>query len=618
MTMITNNEFIFSVKQIFTTVLEGKDGYYIAPYQRGYKWGKYVRVMFQDILNACNKDSDKDYYLNFISIKSTEIEGKSYLELIDGQQRITTLVLFWSLVNKQKDDLSITLSNTYTGIDIDLIDKLIVCRQRSESLSLLLDLNNHLDNTQDNYYLRTAVIEINSFLQELKSSNYNFQKYLDYFSNHVKIIINEEKTGISAAEIFGNLNSNKVDLTDTYLVKGLLLSLASRDTDGQETKRYREIMESRTVMGRLWDEIYYWTDSKPVKLYFWGSKFPIDKSTHPLDVLIELTAEDLDIEILKEEDDPFPIFNSLYKIVNKYSSATQFLDRLKAKYWFFKRMYESKNNTIHNLLGLILYSIGDNQTNRVKLLKELSCKKDDTIILTYLKKEQLNNLQNIVVKDLQYNINNFEIYKVLLSISAIDDQLGSFSKFNFFNFINTENGWSIEHIFPQNITISKQSKKYIDNWLTSISKTEGINQDEINEFKEKAKKIYEFEGNKDMKSEINQLNQEATVLFDRIVDSLDIETDSIGNLALLGLIDNIKLSNALFEEKKYKLLSYSSKGSFVPKHTFSAFNKTIINDASLIFQQNNLWTNKEIIEHRNWLSDKIDSIKKELTPISND
>ncbi|MBK6380086.1 MAG: hypothetical protein IPF72_10340 [Chitinophagaceae bacterium] len=68
----------------------------------------------------------------------------------------------------------------------------------------------------------------------------------------------------------------------------------------------------------------------------------------------------------------------------------------------------------------------------------------------------------------------------------------------------------------------------------------------------------------------------------------------------------------MFEEKKYRLLSYSSKGSFIPKHTFSAFTKSIIDNDSLIFAQNNVWTNKEISEHKAWLSDKIEAIIKDL------
>ncbi|MBK6380087.1 MAG: hypothetical protein IPF72_10345 [Chitinophagaceae bacterium] len=124
----------------------------------------------------------------------------------------------------------------------------------------------------------------------------------------LKLLLIEEIAGISAAEIFGNLNSNKVDLTDTYLVKGLLLSLASRDTDTQEPKRYREIMESRTVMGRLWDEIYYWTDSTPVKIFFFGSSFTNEKSSHPLDVLIKMVADDLKIEIEENLDDSISCF----------------------------------------------------------------------------------------------------------------------------------------------------------------------------------------------------------------------------------------------------------------------------------------------------------------------
>lgn len=612
--MATNNDFIYSVKEIFSTFLKGKgkDGFYIAPYQRGFKWGKYVRVMLQDIKNACDRNSDKDYYLNFISIVETEVEGNHYFELIDGQQRITTIVLFWSLFYKFKDELDTNLSITYDGISHELTDKLVISRQRDEPLNILFDLNTDVSDTQDNFYLRGAIKEILDFFNELKAEHYNFQKYLSYFSNHVKIIINEEKLGISAAEIFGNLNSNKVDLTDTYLVKGLLLSLASRDTDNQEAKRYREIMESRTVMGRLWDEIYYWTDSKPVKLFFFGPTFPTDKSMHPLDILIRMTAEELNINIESDIDDSYPIFNNLYKHVNRNSSATHFLEVLKSKYWFFKRLYESKDNTIYNLLGLVLLNFGNSLEKRVGLLKELSAKKDDSEILTLLRERQFSIIQHIDVAALLYGKHDKDISKILLAISAIDDQLGSFAKFNFYNYLNTENGWSIEHIFPQNITISKQSKIYINNWLSTFQRDVDVRLEDLENFKATTEAIYAIEGKPEKKTELIQLTQKATEIFERIVASLDIQTDSVGNLALLGLVDNIKLSNALFEEKKYRLLSYTGKGSFVPKHTFSIFNKSIINNDSLVFEQNNIWTNKEISEHKTWLTDKIESIKTAL------
>lgn len=608
--MITKDEFIFSVKHMFSTVLDGKQGYYIAPYQRGFKWGKYVRIMLQDIKNACDKDSDKDYFLNFISIIETEVDGQQYLELIDGQQRITTLVLFWSLVKKNAKDLGISFSSTYDGIDNMLTDKLLISRQRSEPLELLFDLNTDVSDSQDNFYLRDAIHEILDFLLVLKNENYNFQKFLTYFSHRVKIIINEEKNGISPAEIFGNLNSNKVDLTDTYLVKGLLLSLASRDADTQESKRYREIMESRTVMGRIWDELYYWIGSKPVKSFYFGKSIPSDKSMHPLDILIKMTAEELNINI-EETIDSYPIFNSLYKHINKYTLATEFLEELKAKYWFLKRLYESRNNSIFNLLGLVLINMGNNLQKRIEIIKELSTKKDDDGIIKYLNFNQLNCIENIQVDKLVYGKNDNDIFKILLAVSVIDDDLGSFAKFDFYNYLNSENGWSIEHIFPQNISISKQSKKYIESWIATIQNFEDTRKDAEN-FKSITEKIYKLEGNPSSKFELDQLHQEATTIFERIVDSLNIETDSIGNLALLGLIDNIKLSNALFEEKKYRLLSYSSKGSFVPKHTFSIFNKSIISNSSLILEQTNIWTNKEIVEHKIWLSEKIETIKTEL------
>lgn len=78
-----------------------------------------------------------------------------------------------------------------------------------------------------------------------------FEKYL---KEKVMLITNEESSFVSAEEVFMNLNDNRVPLTSSYLIKGLLLTLAARHDDKREYN-YKEIIDQRVIMGRQWDEI---------------------------------------------------------------------------------------------------------------------------------------------------------------------------------------------------------------------------------------------------------------------------------------------------------------------------------------------------------------------------
>ena len=90
---------MYSLQGIFTEFLEDaeKEGFMIPAYQRGYKWrseggNSQVEVLLRDLFNAFDTNR-KRYYLQFITVK----EGLNDLEVIDGQQRLTTLTIFFSV-----------------------------------------------------------------------------------------------------------------------------------------------------------------------------------------------------------------------------------------------------------------------------------------------------------------------------------------------------------------------------------------------------------------------------------------------------------------------------------------------------------------------------------------
>ena len=72
-----------------------EEQYIIPPYQRAYSW-EYDEcfTLYSDIMEAFqNKDNQEDYFIgNIVIAKSSSDKDK--LEVIDGQQRLTTLLLF--------------------------------------------------------------------------------------------------------------------------------------------------------------------------------------------------------------------------------------------------------------------------------------------------------------------------------------------------------------------------------------------------------------------------------------------------------------------------------------------------------------------------------------------
>ena len=70
----------------------------IPDYQRGYAWGKLQINDFWSDLN--NLDKDRIHYTGMITVKNKE----EYYHVIDGQQRLTTIMILLKVVLDQFDD----------------------------------------------------------------------------------------------------------------------------------------------------------------------------------------------------------------------------------------------------------------------------------------------------------------------------------------------------------------------------------------------------------------------------------------------------------------------------------------------------------------------------------
>ncbi|HFU3842604.1 TPA: DUF262 domain-containing protein, partial [Streptococcus suis] len=90
--------------------------YIIPRYQREYSWGtEQLDDFYNDVINNCqfiNEGSrNNDYFFGTVMLVGDMIQHKSPLQLVDGQQRITTFTIFLSVLSKLSKNYDEKISN---------------------------------------------------------------------------------------------------------------------------------------------------------------------------------------------------------------------------------------------------------------------------------------------------------------------------------------------------------------------------------------------------------------------------------------------------------------------------------------------------------------------------
>jgi hypothetical protein len=587
-----NSELVFSVKNIFSEYLiktSGSSGhnynYHIPAYQRGYKWSSNphgaVSILLNDLAEAYSTfrlQGHKEYYLQYITLKKNE-KGR-YLEVIDGQQRLTTLSLLLSVYSMILDidnlaecKLEYAIRGTFFNDHIynreNLTELLNTSWDPKQGLMLKEPVNN-----QDVFYIYSAAKKINSFIRTL--SDDELKPFYEFILNAVKIIVNVVDRHVVSEKVFSNLNSNKVALTEAELIKGLLITRVSRDHIQKSSgMTYREMLEFRMVIGRQWDEISRWTTEPKVKSFF----FPDTSGIYGLLKLVAIsfeTAENKLDETMADKD--YPMFNFFHKLGN----VSETFERIREYAASLRDWYDETED--YNLLGYCFFARSNSSKRNSILLKGVKSKKH--VFKDYLLKEVVRLLPQKLAKDLYYHLDDNDIHHILLALSVF--LKGRDVRFDFYAYINER--WSLEHIFPQspegkNKKLNQDDKDRIIEMLGAAAT-------------DKIKKVLQ---RKERTEDQKQLYYEAL--------GKEPFLNSLGNMCLLTSEDNASNGCGFFNDKRTNILSLISEGSFVPRHTFEVFSKMVIAE-----DPGNLlhWTKRNIEQHTKFIQTRIDEIKDQL------
>lgn len=265
--LLHNTESIFMDKGYLS--LYGKHYYNIPLYQRGYKWTTKQVLKLLDDIDRFTPTLGKFYCVQNITL----IPQQEYFNVVDGQQRLATMVLILSCLNEKdlvRNKVRFPINSIRERTN-EFINEYI-----TNGNSDLVDLfptwdsfirTHHEYDHQDIYFLFHSHLAINNWFNT-KDSGY-IEEFNKKLKEHVKFIVNYIEDS-DEVKIFGNLNSKKIFLDGADLVRAILITRVTLEESKRETdiKNIVRVNERRVRIGWQLDEINNWWSGDSVNNYF--------------------------------------------------------------------------------------------------------------------------------------------------------------------------------------------------------------------------------------------------------------------------------------------------------------------------------------------------------------
>lgn len=238
--------------------------YKIPQYQRPYKWeDEQVDKLWEDIFDAFENKEDNYFLGSIITAKPRDNEKSAYVDVVDGQQRLTTLMILFCVVRDLYPKLNAgkTEENPF-AVDIDTISSSISLFGKSKRLKLFTHRQHQSDfesiilngvttelkkpykylvrtDEEPKYkFINTAVL-FKIKLEELGKEQ--AEELINYIFNQVKIIRIDCKNREFAIKLFQVLNDRGMDLTAADLIKSYLLErLYTKYKEDPDTSKIKE------------------------------------------------------------------------------------------------------------------------------------------------------------------------------------------------------------------------------------------------------------------------------------------------------------------------------------------------------------------------------------------
>lgn len=541
--------------------------YLIPSYQRGYRWTEiHVMALLEDIDAFLQKQSVgatiQSYCLQpIVVVERQDNEGKRIWEIIDGQQRLTTLYIILK-----------RLGRTCYEIFFD---------KRDKSTGFLRDLSPDTlcHDNPDFHFMSEAYRCIDRWFTKKEEEDIT---YADEFAvkllKNVQVIwYNVKLASTSAPEqdsekinIFNRLNIGKIPLDDAELVRALLISRVDEQTEHEKLMRQAELSNE-------WHEIEQWLKQDEV----WSFLTSKNYDNH-IQIIFELMAKN-------QNSENYSTYKWFERQVRNADNETQKAKELwkEVKHVFGKLRYWYNDRDLYHFIGFLLST---NIARTDEILHKSGQDKDT--FRKWVAAQVLGFLDSVNIKELSYTENHKELTNVLLLFNVLSvQQLKANPQnrfpFNLYNNIKKEEKWSLEHIHAQRsqdpLKRMDVIKRWIDDTLASIEHVDDI-------VKPSDTHAADIDGRAEpahvclteLKARLRDMSQMAEIdidefnsLKDKIIDAFESESTKheLENMALLSRPANASLNNAIFPVKRNRIIQMEREGKFIPPCTRNVFLK---------------------------------------------
>ena len=592
--------------------------FFIPSYQRGYRWtDQQVKDLLSDIWEFSKKKKQEYefYCLQPLVVKLMSDEEKKeckldnadeWYEVIDGQQRLTTIFL---ILSSLKDAISILGLPTY-------LYELKYQRESKEFnvTNFLNDISKSRvinDSYVDFFYMSSAYNTIVSWMKNNKVNKGDFCNALLKYeldsnqdkprdkANNVRFIW-YESVNEDPIKVFTRLNIGKISLTNAELIKALFLN---RSNFGGKDSEHLKLRQQE--IASEWDNIEYTLQNDEFWLFLHDKGY--DRPTR-IDFIFDLICEQ---EALGRYDDigtdDYKTFRYFYEYFWSGSSDIEKCwKEVKSYFQTFKEWFDDLE--VYHYVGYLIeykHSISE-------LVSEWYKSSDKNTFVSFLKAEVKKIIDKCPKLDFQYKEDGSDKGKckpILLfhNVQTVVNQnmnnlnneaykLGVFYKFPFH--LYKLESWDVEHI-NSNTTNDEEDTDTQKEWLLNVF----LSSDD-----ETQKKICDYcnETDEDNKSKIFN---DIKFKYPQNEDWTSEEKNRIWNYTLLDSSTNRSYGNAIFSGKRRVIIGKDkgvmigvpkiskdgklqigedskAKSSFVPpctKQVFMKYYSAAMNDA-------NYWT----------------------------
>lgn len=581
---------------------EIKGLFYLPNYQRGYRWtSEEIKHLLDDIYESAGNP----YCLQPIVVKKND----ERFELIDGQQRLTTIYLICKYMEAKLGDLY------EPSFKLEY-------ETRKKSATFLGNIDFSLrDQNIDYYFIASAYEYIDQYFIEKTQGDRRrmaacLTKLNEYFMSSVSVIWYEVDSAEDGVELFERLNIGKIPLTSSELVKALFLKDSVRD---KMSGRQEEV-------SLQWDVI----EQELRNPSFWGFLSNIDGDQKPtridliLDLMVDKSGND------REKYRTFFYFDQQIKSLSETSIENPLLEIWSHIYHVFLTLREwYMNHDFYHKIGYLI-TIGIPLRKIYKVWQN-----DDNIPLaknTFLGELDKMISESISIKDkeellsLSYDNRKDKLQKVLTLFNVETERLMDEGKRRFPFDKHKDSIWSLEHIHAQNAESLKKNKDILA-WLEShiaiLKSSEGSIFETNNELIEKMEILIEqLHSDKDprnVRERFNEIQKEVIAIFTPENDTVRENgySHELANMALLDVSQNAALSNSVFDVKRHRIINYDKEGRYIPICTKHVFFKYYTQESPSLF----FWGEADRRDYVEALNEKISPYYKqnnnEDTTISN-